>query len=74
MFLRSRSGPAAGQLEWRVRLFGVGAILAILGMYFDARWMIWIAIAVLVTGFLLRFAGRNADEHEGNGEEPPEQD
>lgn len=74
MFLRSRSGPPAGHLEWRVRLFGVGAILAILGMYFDARWMIWIAIAVLVTGFLLRFAGRNGEEDEGNGEEPPEQD
>lgn len=42
-------------LAWRVRLFGAGAILGVLGIYLDARWLIWVAIAVLVVGFFLRF-------------------
>jgi hypothetical protein len=42
-------------LRWRVRLFGVGAILALVGMYFEVAWMIWSAIGVLVAGFVLRF-------------------
>lgn len=51
---RSRSREVA-HLEWRIRLFGVGAILAVLGMYFEMPWMINVAIGVLVLGFLLRF-------------------
>lgn len=50
-------------LTWRVRLFGAGAILGVLGIYFDARWLIWAAIAVLVVGFFLRFIP--APEEEG---------
>lgn len=55
MFLDHGSRRPVHRLEWRIRLMGVGAILAVVGMYFEARWMIWIAIAVLVLGFLLRF-------------------
>ena len=42
-------------LEWRVRLFGAGAILAVAGMAAEMGWLIWIAIVVLLVGFLLRF-------------------
>ena len=54
MFIRRRS-ETGFHLEWRIRFFGAGAILGVLGIYFEARWMIWLAIAVLVAGFLLRF-------------------
>jgi hypothetical protein len=59
VFLDHGSRPRVHRLEWRIRLMGVGAILAVIGMYFEARWMIWIAIAVLVLGFLLRFLPRD---------------
>ena len=51
----SRRGGSSHHLEWRIRLFGVGAIVGLAGMYARIRWMIWIALAVLVVGFLLRF-------------------
>lgn len=58
-------GDPAAYLEWRIRLFGSGALLAVMGMYFDVRWMIWIAIAVLMAGFALRFVRRRKDGEEG---------
>jgi hypothetical protein len=51
----NRRSRSAGHLEWRIRLFGVGAIVGLAGMYARIRWMIWIALAVLAVGFLLRF-------------------
>lgn len=42
-------------LEWRVRLLGVGAVLALAGMAMERTWMVNVAIAVLAVGFLLRF-------------------
>lgn len=42
-------------LEWRVRLLGVGAVLALAGMYFDYGWMVNVAIGVLLISFVLRF-------------------
>jgi hypothetical protein len=41
---------------------GAGALIALVGIYFDVSWLIWIAIAVLALGFLLRFARRDDDE------------
>lgn len=66
---RSRRGPVR-HFEWRVRLFGAGAILALAGMYAEQSWMIDVAIAVLLLGVLLRFLpGQREDgEHEENEE------
>lgn len=55
-FFARSSGRPVRHLEWRIRLMGAGALLALIGMYYQARWLIWIAIAVLIVGFLLRFA------------------
>lgn len=63
-------------LEWRVRLFGAGAILAVVGMAADAEWLVNVAIVVLVVGFSLRFVperggeGDEADDGEGRSPEP----
>ncbi len=45
----------AKHLDWRVRLFGAGAVLGVLGMYYDSPWLTWLAITVLGSGLLLRF-------------------
>jgi hypothetical protein len=50
---RTRS-PAA-HLEWRIRIFGAGAILALVGMWSEQGWLINIAIGVLLIGLALRF-------------------
>lgn len=57
-------------LEWRVRLFGAGAILAMFGIFGEQPWMVTTAIVVLLAGVALRFVGK--DDREGEGE--PERD
>ena len=42
-------------LDWRLNLFGAGAVLAVLGMYYDSSWVIWLAITILGSGLFLRF-------------------
>jgi hypothetical protein len=57
MFLR-RTQPTLAHLEWRIRLFGAGAILAMVGIVTEQGWLINVAIGVLLIGFALRFVGR----------------
>ena len=42
-------------LEWRIRIFIVGAFIALVGIYFDEQWITGLAIVVLITGFFIRF-------------------
>ncbi len=54
--LTDRSRDRSGRhLEWRVRLFGAGAVLAVVGMFTEQGWLIDLAIVVLLAGFALRF-------------------
>lgn len=46
---------AGRYLEWKVRLFTLGAVLAVVGMALNQSWMTWGAIGVLVAGMMLRF-------------------
>ncbi len=48
MLRPSRSGRATRWLAWRVRFFGVGAILAVFGIGADVELLRWAALAVLV--------------------------
>ncbi len=67
---RDSSGPGP-YLEWRVRLMGAGAIVALIGFWAEANWLVNVAIVLLFVGFMLRFAGgRGTDADEG----PEEQD
>jgi hypothetical protein len=54
MIDRRRDRPVR-HLELRVALFGVGAILALVGMATERSWLINVAIVVLVVGVLVRF-------------------
>ena len=62
--LLDRSQRAGRHLEWKVRVFTLGAALAVAGIYFEERWMTGAAIVVLVGGVLLRYipSGRVEDE------------
>jgi len=72
MFIDRRSNRPRRHLEWRIRLLGVGAILGVLGIYFDEGWLIWVALGVLLGGFLLRFVMR--DTEAGLSEDDDEED
>jgi hypothetical protein len=58
---RDTRGPGP-YLEWRVRLLGAGAILALAGIWADVGWLVNVAIAFLFAGFLLRFTGGWSDD------------
>lgn len=64
MFVDRRPDRPVRYLEWRVRLFGAGALLGVVGIATDTGWMIWLAIVVLVAGFLLRFLPEKEEEQE----------
>jgi len=54
-FLR-RDGPTdPRELEWKVRFFAAGAVFALVGMYFEERWMTGTAIVILGVGMFLRY-------------------
>jgi hypothetical protein len=42
-------------LEWKIRLFTVAAVLAMVGIFLEERWMTGTAIVLLLGGMLLRF-------------------
>jgi len=39
---------------WKVRLFALGAALAVAGMALTVRWLVWAGIAALAVGMALR--------------------
>ncbi len=63
---RSRRADQYPWLEWKVRLFVMGSVLAVGGMVMEEGWIIILAIVVLVAGFCLRFlpGGRGVREEE----------
>ncbi len=42
-------------LEWRVRLFGIGAVLGLAGIFLEASWLVTVALVVLFAGVAVRF-------------------
>ena len=42
-------------------LGGVGLVVGLVGMAWERRWLVWVAIALLATAFLLRLAERRSD-------------
>ena len=71
---RDASGPGP-YLEWRVRLMGAGAIVALIGIWADANWLVNVAIVLLLVGFLLRFVdGRSVVEEQLDADGPQDTD
>ncbi len=67
MFRLDRSQEAGDYLVWKVRIFTVGAVLAMVGMYREESWMTGAAILVLLLGFVLRFLPGMSGGGEGGG-------
>ena len=88
MVLVSRAGGGTGRfLEWKIRLFFLGAVLLFVGMARAIDLLVLLAIAVLAVAFVLRFFEKGpapaddddaeddggADGNEdGDGEEGPD--
>lgn len=65
-----RSRRAGRYLEWKVRIFTLGAVLAVVGMATNQNWMTWLAIVVLGAGLALRFLpGGRVAESEGTDQD-----
>ncbi len=69
---RSRKADDYPYLAWKVRLFTVGAVLAVFGMVQDDNRIIAAAIFFLLIGFLLRFLPGGKGVVEGEDEEDVE--
>ncbi len=48
-------------LEWRIRLFGAGAILAVFGIGADVELLRWAAFAVLAAAAVMSLVAARAD-------------
>lgn len=53
----SRRRREDAHLIWKVRIFSVAAVVALVGMYFQERWMTGLAIGLLAGGIALRLVG-----------------
>jgi len=53
-------------LQWKVRLFLLGACLAIVGMSLALQWLVAVAMAILLAAFLIRLlpGGKGEDERQ----------
>ena len=59
---RNRSGGGDPFVVWKVRLFGVGAALALSGIGFEVSWVVWAGVGVLAIGLFLRFIPRGGGD------------
>ncbi len=72
IFLDRRRRGEDPHLDWKIRLFIVGAVIALLGMARDASWMLVVGILVLLAGAALRFFSPRVAEPPPWGEEGDE--
>ena len=71
MFFLTRSRKRSLKcLEWRVRLFGAGALLALVGIAVQLSWLIYTAMVVLVAGMALRFLEEPLEDPPEQGSDP----
>ncbi len=61
MFIR-RNDVTKAHLDWRVRTFAAGALLALVGMALGMPWLVWIAVGLLIVGFAMRFLPERSEE------------
>jgi hypothetical protein len=76
IFLDRRPRGDDPHLEWKVRLFLVGAVVALLGMARGSAWLVSVGIVILLAGASLRFFRRRGvdlppEEDEDDGDPPP---
>ncbi len=72
---RKDRGPDL-HLDWKVRIFFLGALLAFIGMILDSSVLVLVAIGVLMVGLVLRFlpAGGRPGTGRPESETPEDED
>jgi len=55
IFRPSRTRGDNRFVDEKMAIFAIGAACAVVGMALELSWLIYVAIGVLVIGFLLRF-------------------
>ena len=70
---RRRKGPDL-HLDWKVRIFFAGALIAFIGMVLESPILVLVAIGVLLVGVLLRFlpGGGRGEDPGDEGDSPDE--
>ena len=63
-----RAGRGAASLQWRLRVFFLGAVLGLAGIFLDASWLLAAALIVLLGGTALRWLP--SDEADSEDQEP----
>ena len=43
-------------LDWRIRLFGIGAVLGLAGIFLEAAWLVTVALVALLAGVAVRYS------------------
>ncbi len=69
-FLHRGRARSTHLLEWKVGFFAVASVLALAGMALALRWMVWLAMGVLLVAFVMRWippSGRAAGGDHGKG-------
>jgi hypothetical protein len=70
---RERRADEYPWLPWKVRLFIIGAVLALGGMAMRMDWLVLVAIGILVLGFMIRFLpGGKGVVHDDDDDEEEE--
>lgn len=59
-----RRGHDSRHLEWKIRLFGIGAAMGLGGIWFESSWLVLGGVAVLLVGFGLRFLPKDREPDE----------
>ena len=74
IFLNRGRDGSDKYLEWKVRLFLLGAALAMVGVGFESTVLVILAIMVLVAGAAVRFLpkGEDLDSSTGEADEKPD--
>ena len=70
---RHRRADSYPWFEWKVRLFVLGAAVAVAGIALEREWMTSVALLILLAAFLLRFLpGGKGVSAERSGPAPDE--
>ncbi len=70
---RHRRADSYPWFQWKVRLFLLGAAVAVVGIALELEWLTSISILILVAAFLMRFLRGGKGESVRRAERAPDE-